>query len=312
MIEVAACGVGLTVLNCIRGDLGNDPAQLPRTPGHELVGRIVATGPGVGASRQGELVTAYFYLFCGLCRACLAGSESLCSSLAGFVGVDLDGGYQQLVSLPARNAVRLPEDLDPVSATVIPDAVATPVHVSHRARIGAGDRVAVIGAGGGVGIHMVQVARVFGGDVLGLEVSDSKLGFLESELKVAVADASDLERVSLPARWGGRCDVVVDFVGRPASLAWALSVLGEGGRLVTLTTFPGVELVASPRDLVFRQISILGSRYAGRHGLDLAARLLRGGRIEPVIGRRVPAAEVEELHAELRAGTLLGRGAIVW
>ena len=63
----------------------------------------------------------------------------------------------------------------------------------------------------------------------------------------------------------GRADVVVDFVGRPASLAWALGALDVGGRLVVLTTFEGVEFPPlSPRDLVLRHASIAGSRFASR------------------------------------------------
>src|SRR4051794_14343543 len=81
LVEVEACGVGLTVLNCMRGDLASEPATEPRIPGHELVGRIAETGAGVDARRVGELVMAHFYLFCGECRWCVSGAESLCASL---------------------------------------------------------------------------------------------------------------------------------------------------------------------------------------------------------------------------------------
>ncbi|MBO0687879.1 MAG: alcohol dehydrogenase catalytic domain-containing protein, partial [Candidatus Dormibacteraeota bacterium] len=85
LVRTEACGVGLTVLNCIRGDLGADPTDLPRVPGHELVGRIVDVGPGVDGARRGERVAAYFYLFCGRCRRCLGGRQNLCEALAGFL-----------------------------------------------------------------------------------------------------------------------------------------------------------------------------------------------------------------------------------
>src|SRR4051812_24024730 len=144
-VAVEACGVGLTVLNCIRGDLGT-PDGLPRVPGHELVGVVSEVGPGVDAARVDERVAAYFYLFCGTCPRCLAGSEPMCERLAGYVGVHRDGGYAERVVLPARNAIALPAGLDPVLATAIPDAISTPVHVARRAGLGVGDRVAVIAA----------------------------------------------------------------------------------------------------------------------------------------------------------------------
>jgi D-arabinose 1-dehydrogenase-like Zn-dependent alcohol dehydrogenase len=260
LVRVEACGIGLTVLNCINGDLGDAPGDLPRVPGHELVGTVVAVGPGVAAGRIGERVAAYFYLFCGRCRRCLAGRESRCEQLAGFVGVHRDGGYAELATLPERNAVTLPEGIEPILATAIPDAVATPVHVARRAGIEPGERVAVIAAGGGVGIHMVQVAAAQGAEVLGLDVSPAKLAHLRDELGVAATDSSDFSAVALPAGWEQGADVVVDLLGRPESLRWALDHLALDGRLVTLTTFPGHEFTLSPRELVFSQLSVLGSR----------------------------------------------------
>jgi propanol-preferring alcohol dehydrogenase len=312
VVEVEACGVGLTVLNCIRGDLGSDPGDLPRVPGHELVGRVVDTGAGVDPAMVGRRVMAYFYLFCGACPSCFAGLEPLCERLGGYLGVHRDGGYAERVVLPARNAVELPAALDPVSATAIPDAIATPVHVCRRSRIGPGERVAVVAAGGGVGAHMVQVARLHGAEVSGLEASDAKLTFLADELGVEAVDSRDFSVAQLPGRWGARTDVVIDLLGSEASLEWSGSVLAPGGRLVVLTTFPGVGWRLTPRALVLSEATVLGSRYASRHELVLAARLVSDERIRPVIGRVLPADRVEELHDALRRGELLGRGALTW
>jgi D-arabinose 1-dehydrogenase-like Zn-dependent alcohol dehydrogenase len=312
LIQVEACGVGLTVVNCIRGDLGNDPDDLPRVPGHELVGTVVASGRGVPGDRIGRRVAAYFYLFCGACPRCLAGEESLCEALAGFVGVHRDGGYAELAVLPDRNAIPMPHGLDPVLSTTIPDAIATPVHVAGRARIGPGDRVAVVAAGGGVGVHMVQVARVYGAEVAGLDVDPAKLAYLRDELGIPAADSADFGAVLLPPAWGGRADVVIDLLGTPASLTWSLAHLATGGRLVVLTTFPDVDFAVSPRDLVLAQGEIIGSRYASRHEVVQSARLVAEGRVRPVIGARARIDDVHEIHDALHEGRLLGRGALVW
>ncbi len=312
LVEVEACGIGLTVLNCIRGDLGRDPADLPRIPGHELIGRVCDVGVGVDPARLGERVMAYFYLFCGRCPACLAGTEPLCSRLAGYVGVDRDGGYAAWAALPQRNAIALPTEVEPVAATTVPDAVATPVHVAARAGIGPGDRVAVVAAGGGVGIHLVQVARLRGADVVGLDAVEDKLVFLTRELGVGAIDSSDFAAARLPATWRGTADVVVDLLGSRRSLQWSLGALAPGGRLVVLTTFRDVDVAVSPRDLVLGEGALLGSRYASRHELLLAARMVAEGRVRPVVGRRVRLDELESVHRELREGRLLGRGALIW
>jgi D-arabinose 1-dehydrogenase-like Zn-dependent alcohol dehydrogenase len=311
LVDVEACGVGLTVLNYIRGDLGNDSRDLPRVPGHELAGTVTAVGAGADEALVGQRVVAYFYLSCGTCRQCLAGFEPLCERLAGNVGVHCDGGYAERCVLPAFNVLTVPPAIDAAAATTVPDAIATPVHIARRTGLGPGRRVAVVGAGGGVGIHMVQVAKAFGADVAGLDHEEAKLNYLERELGVGAIDSSDFGKTKLPAAWN-TVDVVVDFVGTRDSLEWGVARLGRNGTLVSTTTFRGVTFEVSPRDLVFSQASVVGSRYASRYEVGLAASLVLSGRVQPVVGRRVDVDGLESLHEELRQGTLLGRGALVW
>jgi D-arabinose 1-dehydrogenase-like Zn-dependent alcohol dehydrogenase len=311
-IEVEACGVGLTVLNCIAGNLADDPALLPRVPGHELVGRVRRLGPGADPDLAGRRVVAYFYLSCGSCLECVAGRDSRCRRLAGWVGVHRDGGYAPWTVLPARNVIPIPDDLDPVYATVVPDAVATPVHVCvTRAALTPADRVAVIGAGGGVGIHMVQVAALRGAEVAGLDIHDGKLETLE-ELGARPVRSDDFTTLD-PAIWPqGPPTVVIDLIGSPASLRWSAEALDMGGRLVVLTTFPDRRADLDPRAMVFRETSVIASRYASRSEVALAGVLVASGRIRPVIGEVVGPDGVPSVHDQLRAGTLLGRGALRW
>jgi len=311
LVQVEACGVGLTVLNCINGDLSDDEGLLPRVPGHELVGRVIEAGPGDGGRLVGRRVSAYFYLVCGECDECMAAHEPTCTNLGGWIGVHRDGGYAPFVTLPVRNAIALPDGIDPVAATVVPDALATPVHVCfERARIRPGERVAVVGAGGGVGVHMIQVARLCGADVLGLDVHEQKLSMIE-ELAVQPVDSSDFDAVA--DTWiGPPPDVVVDLLGTEDSITWAIGALGPRGRLVVLTTFRGAASLVAPRDLVLGELSILGSKYASRAEVRTAADLVARGRIRPIIGQVGTPQDVPSLHEQLRSGRLLGRGALRW
>lgn len=309
LVEVDACGVGLTVLNCINGDLASDPGLLPRVPGHELVGRVVEVGAGADRGLTGRRVVAYFYLFCGRCDWCSAGWEQRCENLAGWVGVHRDGGYAPMAVLAERHLVVVPDGLDPVMATVIPDAVATPLHVAATAGIGSDDRVVVIGAAGGVGIHMVQVARHHGAAVVGLDIGDAKLAAIEGFGVGAVESGPDVD----PGLFGGaRPTVVVDFVGSAATTDWAISSLATGGRMVALTTFTGRPASFEHRDLVFRELSLLGSRYATRAQVTEAARLVEQGRVTPVLGAVEGPAGVPDLHRRLRNNDLIGRAALDW
>ena len=313
LVRVDACGIGLTVLNCIRGDLANSAATLPRVPGHEIVGRIEEVGAGVTAPAIGTRVMTYFYLVCGTCEACVAGNDSLCRNLAGWVGVHRDGGYAGFTVLPARNVIPLPESVAAAEATAIPDAIATPLHVCRtRARVEPRDRVVVIGAGGGVGIHMTEMAALFGAQVIGLESHDGKFEIIRRMGGVPLLSGA-FDELDVREVWGGaQPTVVIDLVGSHASLSWALRSLALGGRLVVLTTFRDVEIPVSPRDLVLREVTVLGSRYASKAELRESAELVAAGKIHPVVSQVVSPPDVEDVHRALVAGTLLGRGAVDW
>lgn len=314
LVRVEACGVGLTVLNALDGELSEETDGLPVVPGHEFVGRVIAAGSSGGAEKLiGRRVVAYFYLHCGVCPECMNARESLCRNFAGFVGVHCDGGYAPYAVLPARNAIPVPEELDPTAATVIPDAVATPVHICRdRTKLGLNDRVLVIGAGGGVGIHMVQVAHLHGARVAGLEIEEEKLSTLE-ELGVLPIRSGPFSELDPHSIWpDGTPSVIVDFVGSTDSLNWSVEALASGGTLVVLTPFRGRELRVDPRNAVLRELSIVGARYASRAEVSMAADLVASGRIRSVIGERTDAYSVPALHERLRNGKLLGRGALCW
>jgi propanol-preferring alcohol dehydrogenase len=312
-VRVLSCGVGLTVLNAINGDLaGNGRARLPRVPGHEICGEVIEVAPGVTAPSVGDRGVVYFYLTCGACRYCRLGSEPLCERFRGFVGVDIDGGYAEQVAVPARNFVQIPAEIESVAATTIPDAVATPVHVCRsRARVKPGDVVVVVGAGGGVGAHLVEVARLFGGEVVAIDLSEEKLA-LAREAGATATLLAGCSPTDVGVAAGRPADVVVDTVGSEETLAWSLAAVGRGGRLVVLTTFPGLRVSETTARAVFDEIAIVGSRYASYADVALAIQLVAAGRVQALVGQRASLAEVKALHDRLRSHSLLGRGALVF
>lgn len=311
LVRVEACGVGLTVLNYMNGNMDRRPELLPRIPGHELVGIVAAVGPDVDTVRVGERVMAYFYLACGHCDYCRLAHEPLCRNLRGNVGVVTNGGYAEYAVLPAFNCLPVPEGLTPVAATAVIDAIATPLHVNRRAGIAPHDTVMVVGAAGGVGIHMVQMSRLFGATVVAVDLGASKLAATREAGAAAAIDFGAPEaREALRAAAPKGVSVAIDLVGRAETLAFCLDALDRRGRLVLLTTFPGVTLEVPPRLLVRDEVSVMGCRYASRWEVAQAALLVAEGKIKPVVSEVVPLERVAELNAKLRAHTLLGRGAV--
>jgi propanol-preferring alcohol dehydrogenase len=310
LVEVESCGIGSTVINLMRRDPGDERVSLPRVPGHELVGRVVEAPATEDRRWIGRRVTAYFYLFCGRCPTCDAGQENRCVKLAGLIGLHIDGGYARYVVLPSRNLIALTESLDPVAATVVADAVATPVHIARtRAKVGLLDRVAVIGGGGGVGIHLVQVARLHGAAVAGLDVTDDKLTAI-ADLGAEAIDSSDLDRLDGRFWSGGGPTVIVDFVGTVATNAWAQRSIERGGRVIVMTSFPDVDARLDMDRLVEWEASMIGSRYASRREVQIAADLVAAGRVRAIIGAVVPPEGIPAVLQRLRTGQIVGRGAV--
>ncbi|HEX2030275.1 MAG TPA: zinc-binding dehydrogenase [Actinomycetota bacterium] len=306
LIRVLSCGTGLTIEWARIGRLGG---SVPRVLGHEYTGTVVEVGPGVEGWRDGDVVTGSFYRFCGHCRMCSGGRETLCLNFEGYIGIHVDGAFAEYVVVPARNLVPVPEDVPVREAGIIADAVATPLHVaSRRAMIGPGDRVAVIGAGGGVGVHMAQVARAFGGIVAAVDRDPEKLKRLRELDFDAVVDASaETWPADVADAFGSPPDVVIDMVGSTETLAAAWASLGVGGRFVSVAATPSVTMPVEPLQLVMKEIVVTGTRYASRAEIAASLDLVRSGAVRCVIGARYPLDRVQEAMDAIAANEVFGR-----
>jgi alcohol dehydrogenase, propanol-preferring len=312
--KVLACGAGLTIHHARAGRVA---LEYPRILGHEITGEISALGPGVDGLKVGDPVTAYFYLTCGHCYWCRVDRETLCENFAGYVGRAVDGGYAEYIKLPAKSFLRLPEGLDwrrhPAEVGVICDAIATPVKVIRRARVTARDTVVVFGAGGGLGVHMLMVARwARARKVIAVDVMATKFETcLKSGADVAVdASAGRIAEQLLDLTGGKGIDVAIDFVCTAATLEAAAGALGKGGRLVALGGH-GEPFKAEPAAMLRKELEILGSRYATRQevldSLDLVAR----GEFWPLVTEKAPLEQAEEVHLRLDKGLITGRAALM-
>ena len=312
--RVIACGSGLTIHHARAGRVA---INYPIIIGHEVLGEIVETGPDVQGFKSGDIVTLHCYLSCGHCRWCRVNREPLCDNLLGFVGRHVDGGYAEFIKLPARNFIHVPEGIDyknhPAEVAVICDAIATPYKVVRRARIAPLETVAVFGAGGGLGIHMVMMARWAHARVIAVDILAGKLAKCREVGAEAVVDASKENVVeALRDLTGGiGVDVAVDFVSSASTLEAAAESLGKGGRLVTLGGYSPQPFRASASRLLNGELEIMGSRAFTKQeiieSLDLCAR----GQVWPLVTETYRLEEAEKVHARLEAGSITGRAAIV-
>jgi D-arabinose 1-dehydrogenase-like Zn-dependent alcohol dehydrogenase len=220
------------------------------------------------------------------------------------------------MKLPATAFLKLPEGLDwkkhPAEIGVISDAIATPVKVIRKARVGYADTVAVFGAGGGLGLHMLQAARWAGAKkVIGVDVMASKFEACGKAGADHCIDATE-GRVAeqLRALTQGRgIDVAIDFVGAPECGAAALSAMNKGGRLVLLA---GHGKGFNTEALIQRgELEVMGSRYATRQEVIDALDLVARGDLKAIVNEKAPLVEAEAVHQRLDKGLITGRAALM-
>lgn len=312
VLRVRAGGVGLTLLNMRSGRFGG---ETPRIMGHELAGDIVAVGEEVRNVKVGDRVALYFYLVCGYCRWCRCGRETLCENFSGYVGVHRDGGFAELVSLPSENYLKIPDGLDYEAAAVAADAVNTNWHcMRERARINPHDSVLLIGAGGGLGVHGIQIAKCFGARVIAVDVSDEKLELakqLGADETINSRAVNDIVQAVKRLTGGDGVQAAVDFVGHGNTFQCAVESLATGGRAVVVGAGHGA-ITVDPLRLVLNEQIITGSRHSTRAEFAETMEIMGRGLVKAVVGKRVHFAEVEALFEDLKNQRLLGRGAVTY
>ena len=309
--RVITCGAGLTIQHA---KAGRRKIDFPRIIGHEITGEIVQVGAGVSGLKIGDGVTAYFYLNCGHCRHCLTMREPLCTNQGGNVGLECDGGYAEYIKLPAHIFIKYPDGLDykkhPAEMGVITDALATPYKVLRRAQIKGGETVAVIGAGGGVGIHQVMMAKWANARVIAVDTAADKFAACRKAGADDVVDPRDGDVVeALRDLSRGGVDVVIDYVSTAATLEAGVRALNQSGRLVILGG-AAQNFQAPGRDMLTKEQAILGSRYVTRAEILDACDLVAGGEVWPLVTVLRPLEEAEAVHELVERGAVTGRAVL--
>jgi NADPH:quinone reductase-like Zn-dependent oxidoreductase len=307
LVRVRACALNHLDLWQRRG-LERVTIPLPHVSGADVAGEIAALGEGVTAVRAGDRVMLQPGLSCGRCPRCLAGEDNFCPAY-DVLGYQSDGGYAELVTVPAANAVPLPETIDFTTAAAFPLSFLTAWHMLHtRARLVAGETVLVVAAGSGVGQAAVQLANAAGARVIATAGSDAKVAMAKSIGADDVIDHHHDDVVARVRELTGRrgVDVVVEHVG---VATWDRSVrsLARGGRLVTCGATTGHDAKLDLRHLFARQLSFLGSYMGGKPELLRAAELFFRGEVRPVVDRTFPLSETAQAQRHLESSAQFGK-----
>lgn len=267
------CGSDVHILH------GSNPfARYPRVIGHEFAGEIAAVGPGVSGFAEGDRVVVDPVVSCGTCYACRVGRPNVCANLEVF-GVHRDGGFRDLVPVPARNLVKVSPEL-PVEIAALAEPFSIAANVLSRTGCGPEDTVLIYGAGT-VGLTVLQVAKLKGARCL---ISDIDAARLERARSFGADVTIDPRRMPVPEAVAGEMgglgpSVVIDGAGVPALLAEACRVASPAGRIGLLGFSPEPSPV-SQQEIVKKELTLVGSRL-NRHLLPEVVQWLESGRLQP-------------------------------
>ncbi len=312
LLRVGGCAVDRFDL-AIRRGVRERATTLPHILGHEIAGTVARLGAGVDGLSVGDRVASTLYLVCGECRWCLRGRETICERFRGHIGVNVPGGYAEYVVLPARNLVPIPDDLDLPAASILANAIGTPFHaLAVRMGLKPGDRLVITGAGGGVGLHAVQIGVMLGAAVMAVDLGAAKAArAMELGAQIAI-DPMSTELGPAIRDWtdGTGADAVLELVG-PATMRHTLTTLAKGGKMVIVGSHSGKEWTVDPGDIYRNEWEIRGSRNVSADELRTVIDLVSRGRITPVIDQIAPLEDAERLQQRVDRGEVLGRDVLV-
>jgi NADPH:quinone reductase-like Zn-dependent oxidoreductase len=282
--------------------------RFPHVVGSDGAGVVEAVGPAVNHVAPGDRVLLNPGISCGACSACRAGDEPLCPDYR-ILGEHRDGTAAELVVVPAVNVAPVPDAMSWAEAAAFPLATLTAWRMLvTRAKVAAGERVLVWGAGGGVAQAAIQIARLRGAEVVATSSSDRKLETARRLGADHVVNHATADVVTEVRRLLGRrsVEVVVDSVGE-ATWPASLRLLGPAGRLVTCGATSGPFVSLDIRKLFWHQWSLLGSTMGSRREFAEIVQLAARGELRPVVDSVVPLADGVAAYRRLASGAQTGK-----
>jgi acryloyl-coenzyme A reductase len=309
-IAVAACGVCFHDV-VVRNGTFRRGVEMPVIPGHEVAGTVESLGLEVRDFSRGDLVTTTTHSHvCGHCCDCRGGRETSCPERVFLGDAGLNGGYAELVCVDADAAIKVPAGVSAEEASIVACTVGTELNaVRDVGRVRLGERVLVTGAGGGLGLHGVQLSRLAGAFTIAVTTSAAKAARIRAagaDEVIIVDRGEDFSAAVRHATDNRGVDVVIDNVGSQVFDAVRRS-MADGGRIVLVGQLTGEFTKINPAQLFLRNISILSAKGVSRSQLADALDLVARGRIKPAVKDVFALEGAAEAHRLVEAGLSTGR-----
>ena len=231
---------------------------LPQTLGHEIAGIVEEIGSQVIALKIGDRVCIHYQLSCGDCYFCTSGNEQFCKH-GMMIGKHCDGGYAEYIAVPARNAILLPDEIPFEQGAVLMCSSATSFHAFRKARLKAGETVAIFGAGG-LGISAIQLARIFGAlEVYSVDINKDKLKLAEKFGAIPINATEEDPVASIYRQTKKRgVDVALEVIGLPQTMRQAVQSLAVFGRAGLVGITDQSFEIHSYQELLGKEAEVIG------------------------------------------------------
>lgn len=307
LIRVKACAVNHLDI-WVRQGSSAYAVSFPHVGGSDVSGIVEQVGTHVEGIAVGTQVFVSPGISCWNCEFCLAGRDNLCRTY-NLLGARMHGGYAEYVKVPFRNVLTIPENMTFEQAAAFPLVSVTASHMLFAlAGLQSGETVLVMGAGSGVGMMAVQLAKLAGARVITTVGSDDKIPkavVLGADAVIQHSKEQVSERVKLLTEGRG-VDVVVEHIG-PEVWDECLKSLATGGRLITCGATTGGDVKLNLRHLYSRQLTVKGSYMGTRAELVKAAELMGQKRLIAVIDRTYPLSEARAAQELMTSRKFFGK-----
>jgi len=282
--------------------------KMPVVVGVEAAGEIAGVGSAAADVKVGDHVVMYGAITCGSCRACKEGRDNLCENVAGIMGFHIDGFARDLLNLPARLVIPVPEGVSWRDAACAPIGFATVQHMLFdNAKLEPGESVLVHAGGSGIGTAAILMAKAIGCTVITTVGDDAKA----AKARALGADhvinynTDRFEGVVRKITEKKGVDVVFEHVGAQ-TFNGSLLCLKRGGRLVTCGSTSGPSTTINLMQLFQQQYRIIGSFGASMRNIRESLAKMAAGLL-PVIDTEVPLPDFERGLARLESRQVFGK-----
>jgi len=288
VVRVKACALNQVDMLLLDGRFP-PPEGLPHVNGCEVAGIVETLGAGVTGLTAGQRVIVFPGFSCGTCEFCLIGERTVCLRY-GYLGAHKDGGYAELVRVPAANCLPLADAIAFEAAAALPLAFLTSWHaLIAKAGLRPGQTVLVQAAGSGVGSAAIQIARLCGARVMTTVGSDDKIDFARGLGAEHVVNYRTQDFVEEAKRWTGKrgVDVVVEHIGGE-TLERSTYALTRLGTLVSIGSHDTHWGRLDLRHVYSKNLRIVGTNLGSIVELRTLLDYVLEGRLRPVIDRAFP------------------------